>query len=179
MVTGMGHSLRMFVGPKAALRPFVTLVPAARVYALTPGAAVLALPLTEAVHEALHARYGTGEWIDFATGESHPRLTSSDMEFAARASAGSALAWLMVDGDGADGEQAASVWINGAVQLKPALLRTNERRALSLRPVNMALRLLGVKALGPGPGEDEFAAFGLPRFRNVEEISERGLPVRV
>ena len=174
----MPHAVRMFVGPKAALRPFVALVPAARVYALTPGASVFALPLTEAVHDALHASYGTGEWIDFATDESGPRLTTSDMEFAARASNGSALAWLMTEYHGGNGEQAAGAWINGALQMKPSLLRDADCPPRSLWPINMALRLLGVKA-GTGPYDDEFAAFGLPAYRSEEDFAARAIAVRV
>ena len=68
------------------------------------------------------------------------------------------------------------MWIDGALAMKPNVLRADENRQPSLRPVNMALRLLGVAA---GSGGDEFAAFGLARYESNDVIVERAVRVGV
>lgn len=166
---GVGeHRVRLFVGTKAALRVIIDLVPAAQAFALTPGGSVFALPLTDEVHDGLHRGNGTGEWIEFGGGaELSPLLTTTDVTCAARASLGSALAWIETGHQGAAVEEVAAVWIDGALSMKPNVLRAGENRQRSLRPVNMALRLLGVSA---GAAGDEFAVSGLARFESNEAI---------
>ena len=177
------HEVRLFVGTKAALRGIVGLVPSAQVFALTAGGSVFALPLTDEVHEGLHRVNGTGEWIEFGGADFAPLLTTSDMACAARASLGSALAWIETGHAGAAVEQVGAVWIDGALAMKPNVLRAGENRQRSLWPVNMALRLLGVNALGVSAeaagGVDEFAAFGLDRFQSNEGIVARAMRVSV
>ncbi len=173
----MGHHVNLLVGPKAALRRYIEAAHGARMFALTPSAPLFVLPLTDAVHEALHALNGTGEWLDSVAGGAGLRLTSTDMDFAAAASRHTALAWLTTGYSGGQGEQAACVWIDGEVVLKPALLRLADGRPASLRPINTALRLLGVKAGAPAASDDEFDAFGLPLYRSNDAILERAIPV--
>jgi hypothetical protein len=169
----MAHHLRLFAGPKAALRPFRERVPGARIFALTPHAQLFVMPLTDAVHDALHVANGTGEWVEFDTCNSSPQLTTTDMVFAARASLGSALVWLETHYDGAAGEQAACVWIDGALQMKPIALAAGENRPWSLRPINQALRTVGIAASGSGPPHDEFTSFGLAAYRSNDDILRR------
>ena len=169
------HNVRLLVGPESAMRSIRTLVPRVRIFALTSAPAALALVLTDEAHEALHAANGTGEWLDFATEESGPRLTTTDMAFAARASMGSALSWIETCYEGGQGEQVAAAWIDGALAMKPNLLRTKENRPRSLRPINVALRLLG---LTPSiAGHDEFEAFGLTHYCSNEAILARARAV--
>lgn len=160
----MGHRVRAFAGPLTALRPFVAAAPGARVFELFPGAPLPVLPLDEAVHEALHAAYGTGNWI-----EDGPLLSSSDLAFAAKASRGAALAYVETDYFGGAGRQCAVLWRDGAVVLKPTAMDadTGRNRPRSLWPINMALKGLGVVARGGG---DEFTALGLDRWRHTEDI---------
>ena len=172
-----GHRVRLFVGTKAALRVIAGLVVGGDVFALTPGASVFALPLTDDVHEGLHRVNGTGEWIEFGDAALVALLTTTDVACAAHASLGSALAWIETAHAGAAVEQAAAVWIDGALAMKPNVLRAGENRQRSLRPVNMALRLLGVSAVGAGA--DEFAAFGLDRYVSNEVILARAVRVVV
>jgi hypothetical protein len=177
-VSAVDDRLRLFVGHKAALQAIVQRVSAARIVALVPAIPVYLLPLTDEVHEGLHRINGTGEWLDFAGDQSAPLLTTTDMAFAARASAGSALAWIEAGTAASQSGQIAAAWIDGALQMKPTLMRNGDRRPPSLQPVNMALRLLGVAAGGPGSGQDEFAALGLTAVRFNEDILERGIPIR-
>ena len=163
----------MFVGPRAALRPFVEIAPGARVYGLTPAASLFALPLTDDVHDALHAAYGTGEWLDIGIDQS-PRLTTTDIAFAAAASRRAALVWLETcgpGGEGCDGGQIAAAWIDGSLEMKPSLLRGGEHRPVPLRPVNTALRMLGVTTAGSA--RDEAAVLGLSGYRSLEAIAAR------
>lgn len=175
-MSGAEHQVRLFVGPKAALRVIVGVVPRAQVFALTPEASVYALPLTDELHDGLHRSNGTGEWIEFGGADFAPLLTTTDAACAARASLGSALAWIEAVHMRGGVEEVAAVWIDGALSMKPNVLRGGENRQRSLRPVNMALRLLGVNA---GTAGDEFAAFGLARYESNEEIVARAVRVGV
>jgi hypothetical protein len=172
----MGHCLSLFIGHKTALRVIVEIVPAAQVFALTPDATVFVLPLTDAVHAGLHAANGTGEWLDLASDESGFLFTTTDMVVAARASVGSALAWVATEYHGGDGEQIAAVWIDGQLQMKPTLLREGETRPPALRPINMALRQLGVATKAP---RDAFDTFGLGAYRWNDDIVAEATPVRL
>ena len=172
----MGHAVRLFIGPRAALRPFVALVPAARVFALTPSAPLFVLPWDDEIVDAFHLAYGTGEWLDI-DGTRGLHLTTSDLTFASRASSQTALAWIETGYHGGAGEQVAAAWIDGGLQMKPNLLREGARRPQSLRPINMALRMLGV--LVKAPARDEFEAFDLDGYRSNEAILARATPVTV
>lgn len=176
----MGHAVRLFAGPKLALRPFLEALPGACAYALTPLAPAYVLPVDDDILDALHARNGTGEWLD---APSHPkaappRLTTTDVDFAQRASAGTALAYLETEYFGGTGWQSAAVWIDGRTAMRAALAHSSENRAAKLLPINGALKLLGVTAHYTSPIDDAFSAFGLARYRDVEAIRERGLPVQ-
>jgi hypothetical protein len=176
----MGHNIRIFAGPRAALRPFVTLVPQARVYALTPQSALFVLLWDDAIVDAFHAAYGTGEWLELCDMGGQSRglhLTTSDVTFASRASVQTALVWIETEFIGGAGTQIASAWIDGAVQIKPSVHRDGELRPSILRPVNMALRLLGVAV--KAPAADEFEAFGLAAYRSNDQIAARAMPVRL
>lgn len=170
----MGHHVSLFVGPKAALRPYLEAAPRARMFALTPAAPLFVLPLTDEVHDALHALNGTGEWIE---GEAPLRLTNTDMAFAAKAARGTALAYVETDTFGGKGAQSAAAWIDGELVARPTTLATPSGRPHALWPINAALRTIGVKAVGSGVMQDEFSVLGIGLFRSNEAILERGLPV--
>jgi len=144
-------------------------VPGAPAYVTMRGASVLVMPLDDGVREGLHRANGTGEWLDLGAGDFAPLLTTTDAAFFMRASAGSALAWFETRQDAFGLWQAAAVWIDGAVAMRPNLLRAGENRPRSLRPVNAALRLVGIAA----QGGDEFAALGLDAFESNEDIAAR------
>ncbi len=170
----MGHCVRLFIGPLVALRGLAAAAPAhARAHAIEASERFPVLPLTEDLHEAWHAAYGTGDWLALG-----PMLTSTDLAHAERASRGSALAYVETDYFGGRGRQCAVLWRDGALVLKPAALASDEGRALppALRPINAALRGLGITA---APGLDEFDTLGLARWRSNEAILERGRPLRL
>lgn len=175
----MSHSVRLFAGPRLALRPFLEAVPNTRIYALTREAPAFVLPVEDNVLDRLHARNGTGEWLDSPThpDTAPPRLTTTDLAFAAHASVGSALAYLETEYFGGQGWQSAAVWIDGQLAMRPALAHSGERRAPKLLPINGALRMLGVEANYAHPADDEFSRFGLPDFRDHDAIASKGLPV--
>jgi hypothetical protein len=177
----MGHALRLFAGPKAALRPFRDVVPITRAYALTPAAPLYVIPVDDTLLDALHAAYGTGEWLEHPSHPeaAPPRLTSTDMVFAARASTGTGLAYLETEYFGGVGWQAAAVWIDGKLAMRPALTHSSDGRAPPLRPINGALRMLGIVVPRGSVAEDEFAALGLPLYRNHDAILSSGFAVDV
>lgn len=160
----MGHAVNLFIGPMTALRAVAAASPNARVFALAPNAGFLALPLTEAVHDDMHRSFGTGDWL-----ETGPMLTSSDLAHAARASRGTALAYVETDYFGGAGRQNALLWRDGALVLQPAELVADGqvKRPRSLWPINAVLRGLGVTARS---GLDEFDSIGLGAWRTNEDI---------
>jgi hypothetical protein len=159
----MGHRIRLFAGPLPALRPFLAAAATARIFALG-SADIVVFPLTDDVHDDLHAAYGTGNWL-----VDGPLLTTTDLAFAADASRGSGLAFLSTDFFGASGEQCAILWRDGGLALKPMRLSSElmQARSPSFWPINIALKGLGLLAR---PGEDEFTTFGLGRWRQTEDI---------
>ena len=167
----MGHDVRLLAGPPGALRRYLDVLPGAAIYALTPGAAHLVLPLTDDIHDALHSVYGTGEWL--AEG---PRLSSGDLAFAIEASRGTALAYLETVYFGGAGEQSAMLWVGGGEILRPTRMTAAEARTRppAFWPINVALKGLGVRA---APGADEFTTFGLGLFRSAEDIIGGAVPV--
>ena len=135
----------------------------ARIFALTSQAPLFVMPLTQIVRDQLHAANGTGEWPEIFVGAT---LTTTDLAWSARASVGSALAWVARTADvtEASNHQSAAVWIDGGVAMKPTQMSENDRRPRKLWPVNMALRLLGVETeIASGPFQDESVTFGLAR----------------
>lgn len=167
----MGHSVSLLAGSLGALRPYLQIVRGSCAYALTPGAQLLVLPLTEQVHDALHAAYGTGEWLPAG-----PRLSSRDLAFALDASRGTALAYLETDYFGGVGGQCAVLWVGGGEVLRPACMdaAVGRTRPPVFWPINAALKGLGVAAPS---GLDEFTAFGLGNFRSNERIIAEAVPV--
>lgn len=157
----MEHKVKLFVGPLTALRPFSEISPLARVFLLTEDSPFPVLPLTEALHEALHGAYGTGDWL--AEG---PLLTTTDMAFAAKASRGAGLAYVETDYAGGVGQQCAALWRDGALALGPAVLNGTERAA-TLWPVNMVLKALGVASRD---GVDEILTLGLAGWGRTADI---------
>ena len=63
--------------------------------------------------------------------------------------------------------------------MKPSVLGRHETRASVLTPINTALRMLGVVALGAGPGQDECCVFGLSRYRSMSAILDQGFAVSI
>lgn len=169
----MGHRLRLFTGALTALRPFTEISPHARVFALAADSPLPVLPLDERLHDALHAAYGTGDWLDEGA-----MLTSTDLAFAAKASRGAALAYVETNYFGGEGTQVAALWRDGALLLKPVAMdaETARQRPRSLWPINVVLRTLGVTAQ---PGGDEFAALGLERWRGTEDIVAHAAEIAV
>ena len=139
---GSPYSIRMFAGPALALRAYAEIVPGLLGFALTRDANLLVLPLTGDLHEILQAAYGTGEeWLEHG-----PRLSLGDLAFAKRASAGSELAYIEMNQEGAGFSQAAALWADAETVIKPAHLdaETATRRPRAFWPVNAALKRLGV-----------------------------------
>ncbi|MDZ4840567.1 MAG: hypothetical protein SH859_00255 [Hyphomicrobium aestuarii] len=175
----MSHSVRLFAGPKRALRPFVETVPGTLIFALTADAPAYVITVDDRLLDALHACNGTGEWLDAPAhpDAAPPQLTTTDLTFAALASTGTALAYLETAYFGGIGHQTAAVWIDGKLAMRPAIAHTSEARPSKLLPINGALRLIGVAATYATPADDEFAAFGLQLYRNHEAVAARALPV--
>jgi hypothetical protein len=175
----MSHSVRLFAGPKRALRPFAEAVPGTRIFALTANAPAFVITVDDPLLDALHACNGTGEWLD---GPAHPdgappQLTTTDLTFAALASTGTALAYLETAYFGGIGHQTAAVWIDGKLAMRPALAHSSEPRPSKLLPINGALRLIGVVATYATPADDEFTAFGLSQYRRHEAIHARAMMI--
>lgn len=159
----MGHRVRLLAGSLPALRPFLAASPTSRAYVLG-SVDILALPLTEHIHDELHAAYGTGDWL-----EDGALLTTTDLAFAANASRFAPIGYLETDFFGSEGEQQAILWRDGGVALGPLRLsaRAMTSRAPALWPINMVLKGLGLVSR---PNEDEFTTFGLGHWRHTEEI---------
>lgn len=169
----MGHRLRLFTGPLKALRPFLAASVRARVFSLSPASPFPVLPLGDDLHDALHAVYGTGDWL-----ETGAMLTSSDLAFAAQASRGAALAYVETNYFGGQGSQSAALWRDGVLILKPLEMTSeiSRSRPRSLWPINIALKTLGVVAR---PGIDEFEALGLGAWRQTDDIFDRASEIKV
>lgn len=169
----MGHSLRLFAGPLTALRFFEQASLHARIYGLSAAATLFVVPLDDDLQDDLHTISGTGDWL-----ETGPRISTGDMAFAARASQGSAVAYLETEYFGGVGEQSAILWKGGELVLGPLTMdRSKSSRPRSLWPINAALRGLGVDA-GGSRGLDEFEAFGLMDYRSHEHIADRAFRLR-
>lgn len=167
----MSHDLRLFVGHPRVLSRYTAAVGEARLFALAAGATLAVLSLDDDLHDALHRAYGTGDWL-----EQGPSLTNTDMSFAARASAGGALAYIQTAYFGGAGSQSAALWIGGALAMKPAQLEQQAagNRARATWPINAALRGLGLQSAA---GLDEFDSFGLGHYRTHADILARAFPL--
>lgn len=164
----MGHHVRLFVGEAGAFALYRTLVPAMTLYRLRQSTEFAVLPLDDELQDRLHHAYGTGDWSE----NGGPRLSSSDMTFAARASSAAPLAYLETDYFGGTGLQHAVLWRAGALTIGPMTLdvQLSQQRPTSLWPINVVLRTLGVAAT---LHEDEFIRLGLGEYRSNEDILGR------
>jgi hypothetical protein len=81
-------------------------------------------------------------------------------------SADGALAYIEADYVAREGTQAAAVWRRGHLAIGPLLLGRREEFAADVAPINVALRALGVAAVGRS---DEFAVAGLGRHRRTAD----------
>lgn len=170
----MGHSLRLFVGPAVALRIFEKASRNVRYYRLTPGADLLVVPLDDDLQDAIHDISGTGDWL-----EAGPRISTGDMDFAARASKGAAVAYVETEYFGGVGDQSAVLWKGGQLALGPLTMDSaSAGRPRSLWPINAVLRGLGIR-IEPENAFDEFEAFGLGLYRSHDDIADRAIPVRL
>ena len=167
----MAHALRALIGSYRALSPYQAITQNARFYSTRPGARLFVLPIDDDLHDELHTAYGTGEWLDNGI-----QLSSGDIAFAARASEGTALAFVETEYFGGTGAQSAALWENGAIRLGPVSMESEEarKRPQSLWPINAVLRALGVEAKGPN---DEFEVFGLAEYRSNEAIKKSAFEV--
>jgi hypothetical protein len=161
----MGHSVRLLVGPMQPLRAVQAVAPMARIFALTPATSLWVSPLDEDVHDVLHLRFGTGEWL-----KAGAQLTTTDLVTLGRLSAGSAMAYIETAYVGSEGTQSAVVWRDGQVAMQPVTLDAKVARPPQFWPINAALRALGMTAKSP---DDEFTTFGLMGFRSHAMIAER------
>jgi hypothetical protein len=168
----MSHEVRLFAGPRRALARIRELLPAAAVFALTPGAEIAVLPLDDDLHDALHRHYGTGSWHeDTAFG-----LSTGDMAFAADVSRAAPVAWLETSYAGGNGTQSAALWIGGALAVGPLSLDAGKAKSRppAFWPINVALRGLGIVAT---TGRDEFQTFGLAGYRSNDAIKAQAFPL--
>jgi hypothetical protein len=161
----MGHRIRAFVGHAIAFAAFRPIKTDVRLYSLSGATNLLVLALDDELHDALHRANGTGDWLEGAG----PLLSSSDCQFAARASERAPLAYIETDYLGGEGMQHAVLWQNGLLAIGPLTLnvQTGAQRATSLWPINVVLRALGIAAT---MHEDEFTRLGLGAFRDTEAI---------
>lgn len=165
--------IALFVGPKRALSAFASIGNLAHFYALTLDAGLFIVPATLPFRDLLHAANGTGEWFDVGSSGGKFTLTTSDMSFAIKSSAGSALAWIEAGRFGDERYQGAAVWIDGALAFGPASASLSDPRPRSLQPINSALRLLGAASQKATQGVDEFARFGLADYPSNDAIIQR------
>jgi hypothetical protein len=168
----MAHRLRLWVGDPRVLERYQAVVVTARLYYLSRGADFAVLPMDDDLQDALHAVYGTGDWLE-ASGLA---LTSGDVAFAAAASRAGRLVYLETDYQGGTGTQAAVLWVGGEFALKPLSMAVvaGGSRPRSTWPINAALRGLGITA---AQGFDEFDRFGLGAYRSNDEIAARAMPM--
>jgi hypothetical protein len=166
----MGHNVYLFAGHLEVLRRYGEVSPLVRLYRLTPGADLVVMPVDDALHDELHRRSGTGEWLETL------RLTTADMACAADTSRHGSLAYLETDYFGGSGAQAAALWGGGALAIRPLSMRVDQSagRPRATWPINAVLRGLGVIAAAD---LDAFDTFGLGRYRSNALIAERGVPV--
>ncbi len=164
----MGHRVRAFVGDALAFAHFRQVAPAAKLYRLSPATDLVVLPLDEELHDALHRLNGTGDWPE----NGGPLLSTSDLQFAARASDRAPIAYIETDYFGGNGLQHALLWKSGMLAIGPLSLdiQTGAQRPTSLWPINVVLRALGVAAT---LHEDEFTRLGLGRYRDNEAITDK------
>jgi hypothetical protein len=80
-----------------------------------------------------------------------------------------ALAYVEADYVGLDGRQAAAVWRAGALVAGPLLLGRQEEFVSATAPISVALRSLGVVAVGR---RDEFVVAGLGRLRRTADWAD-------
>lgn len=167
----MAHRLQLFVGHLNTLCAYRSIADEVRVYALSADAKLFVLPLSDDLHDAFHAAYGTGEWLD-----SGPRLSTGDMAFAARVSQGSALAYLETDYFAGIGAQSAALWEDGLIRVGPITMTAEEgqKRSRTLWPINMTLRTLGINVVG---SQDGFEAIGFASYRSNEDIRNRAIEI--
>lgn len=162
---GGRHAVRLFVGDMPVLLRMKQVAPSSQIYALTALARLYVLPFDEGVQDQVHRALGTGDWPD----DARHGLSSSDLQFAARASEAGPLAYAETDYDGPDGTQTAALWQSGAVILGPLSVDTATAlsRPAAVWPINAALRALGVRARPP---DDEFTAMGLRNWSTNGDI---------
>jgi hypothetical protein len=172
----MAHNIYLFAGHPQVLRRYEEASPLVRLYRLTPGADLAVMPVDDALHDDLHRRSGTGEWLETL------RLTTADLTFAAETSCLGALAYLETDYAGGTGIQAAALWGGGALAIRPLSMMSGQSpgqspgRPRATWPINAVLRGLGIVA---ATGRDEFDTFGLGGYRSNAIIAERALPSRI
>lgn len=158
-----------------AMREFVQASKHARMYALRPQASLVGVPLSDDLQDDLHARFGTGDWL-----ERGPRISTGDMAFAAKVSTRAKVAYLETEYSGGVGEQSSVLWSGGSLSVGPLTYAINAKtrsaggRARSLWPINVVLRSMGVRADG---FVDEFEALGLSDYRSLEDIEARAMPI--
>jgi len=169
----MDTLLQMFAAQPAALRPFLDFDAAARLYTLTPDADIALLPFDEAIQDAMHRRFGTGDWPP----SQGMLLSTTDQAFAAECSRAAPLIYVEC-GAGSGGHfQSAAGWQMGRLAMSPVSLDLTgaaAARPRSLWPVNAALRFLGVRC----DLDDEATAFGLAGLAANGDIHARGWPLR-
>jgi hypothetical protein len=80
------------------------------------------------------------------------------------------IAYLEADYVGREGCQSAVLWRHGHVSLGPLLLGRQEIFSTATAPISVALRALGITAVGR---RDEFVVAGLGRCRSTQEWAHR------
>lgn len=165
---GLRYELAAVLGAPGALARFVGLVPDARVVplavtevAMLPVTVDLAATVTPAPVERRHALL-TGPESGFSV------LRPGLVAVIEAVSVDCALAYVEADYLGREGTQAAAIWRRGLLVAGPLLLGRRERFVGDAAPVNVALRALGVPALGRS---DEFTVAGLGRHRRTANWS--------
>ena len=156
----MAYHLKALIAEHEVLTGLAMRLPGARVAALDGALGIL--PLTDELLKGLPA----GGRKPFASLDVSPAVGDA----ARAASAKGPVAFVMASYDTGKDYQAAAVWTGGKVALGPLIDETawdpREPAALRERPVNSALRLLGVDA---GEFDDEWDAVGMARHRDTAD----------
>lgn len=150
----MGYQLQAVIAGDELLRAVSQDVPGARVAALHQG--LLLMPMTDEVFDAV-TDGSSGGALGFW------RLPGGFEGLLAQWSAAGPVAYVEADYFGGVGEQRAAVWADGALVLGPLDVPTKKRFSRPVSPISQALRRLGARR---SPGEDEFEAVGLDRYRD-------------
>lgn len=167
----MAHNIQVFITSLDCLEKAASTLETAHVVSLPQGFAML--PVTDALRQEAATIYPSQETEPF---EEFYDLTDSVARLGAQMSQQTPVAYIETEYWGGDGTQAAIVWHEGTVVLRPYTRELTWRQdrvskvAVLRGPISIALNRLGVEV---NEELDEYAALGLGRFRSNEDWIEQ------